>query len=84
MRSWGWTWPSDTAALAAGGAAAAAAAGATVVTGATGAGGAAAAGALPSVVRKPSVFFPTRRSMILSSPTKAPPQMKRMFVVSIW
>ena len=33
---------------------------------------------------KPSVFLPTRRSMILSRPTKAPPQMNRMLVVSIW
>ena len=32
---------------------------------------------------KPTVFFPIRRSMILSSPANAPPQMKRMFVVSI-
>jgi hypothetical protein len=42
-----------------------------------------AGGALASV-RKPRLFLPTRRSMILSRPTKAPPQMKRMFVVSIW
>ena len=28
--------------------------------------------------------FPTRPSMILSSPTNAPPQMNRMFVVSTW
>ena len=28
-------------------------------------------------------LHPIRRSMILSSPTKAPPQMNRMFVVSI-
>ena len=33
---------------------------------------------------KPSVFLPARRSMIFSSPTNAPPQMKRMLVVSIW
>ena len=32
---------------------------------------------------KPTVFFPMRRSMILSSPANAPPQMNRMFVVSI-
>ena len=33
---------------------------------------------------KPIVLRPTRSSMIRSSPSKAPPQMKRMFVVSIW
>src|ERR1700751_5135073 len=32
---------------------------------------------------KPSAFFPIRRAMILSSPAKAPPQMKRMLVGSI-
>ena len=32
---------------------------------------------------KPTVFLPMRRSMILSRPANAPPQMKRMFVVSI-
>ena len=32
---------------------------------------------------KPTAFLPTRREMILSSPANAPPQMKRMFVVSI-
>ena len=29
-------------------------------------------------------FFPTRLSMIFSRPANAPPQMNRMFVVSIW
>src|SRR5213075_2867975 len=33
---------------------------------------------------KPSVFLPTRRSIALSSPTNAPPQMKRMLLVSTW
>src|SRR6188768_1058622 len=33
---------------------------------------------------KPSVFLPVRRSICLSSPTKAPPQMNRMLVVSTW
>ncbi len=33
---------------------------------------------------KPSVFLPTRRSICLSRPTNAPPQMNRMFVVSTW
>src|SRR5213075_3011113 len=33
---------------------------------------------------KPSVFFPVRRSICLSRPTKAPPQMNRMLVVSTW
>ena len=32
---------------------------------------------------KPTAFLPIRRAMILSSPANAPPQMKRMFVVSI-
>ena len=31
---------------------------------------------------KPMVFFAVRRSTIESSPTNAPPQMNRMFVVS--
>ncbi len=35
-------------------------------------------------VRKPRLFLPTRRSMILSIPTNAPPHIKRMLVVSIW
>ena len=41
---------------------------------------------LPSAASDPNpiVFFPTRSSMICSRPSKAPPQMKRMFVVSIW
>ena len=34
--------------------------------------------------RKPMPLRPIRLSMILSSPAKAPPQMKRMLVVSIW
>ena len=33
---------------------------------------------------KPMPVLPTRLSMILSSPTKAPPQMNRMLVVSTW
>ena len=33
---------------------------------------------------KPSVFLPTRCSMMCSSPAKAPPTTKRMLVVSIW
>ena len=33
---------------------------------------------------KPSIFLPMRFSMIFSMPSKAPPQMKRMLVVSIW
>ena len=33
---------------------------------------------------KPMLRFPTRSSMIFSSPSNAPPQMNRMFVVSIW
>ena len=39
---------------------------------------------LPCLVtgRKPSDFLPMRRPIIFSSPTKAPPQMNRMFVVS--
>ena len=32
---------------------------------------------------KPTAFLPTRFAMILSRPANAPPQMKRMFVVSI-
>ena len=32
---------------------------------------------------KPTAFLPIRRAMILSSPANAPPQMKRMFVVSM-
>ncbi len=32
---------------------------------------------------KPTAFWPIRLPMILSSPANAPPQMKRMFVVSI-
>ena len=35
-----------------------------------------------SPVRKPSDFLPILREIILSRPTKAPPQMKRIFVVS--
>ena len=48
---------------------------------------AAASAALPelsSVCSKPSTCFSQRRPMILSRPTKAPPQMKRMSVVSMW
>ena len=33
---------------------------------------------------KPMPFWPMRLSMIRSIPANAPPQMKRMFVVSIW
>ena len=33
---------------------------------------------------KPIVLRPTRRAMMLSSPTKVPPQMNRMLVVSTW
>ena len=33
---------------------------------------------------KPIVLRPTRRAMMLSRPTNVPPQMNRMFVVSIW
>ena len=33
---------------------------------------------------KPSVFLPMRRSICLSRPTNAPPQMNRMLVVSTW
>ena len=33
---------------------------------------------------KPMTFLPMRLSMILSMPSKAPPQMNSMFVVSIW
>ena len=33
---------------------------------------------------KPIPRLPTRSSMIFSSPSNAPPQTKRMFVVSIW
>ena len=33
---------------------------------------------------KPMPFRPMRLSMIFSIPAKAPPQMKRMLVVSIW
>ena len=33
---------------------------------------------------KPIAFSVSRRAMMSSSPTNAPPQMKRMFVVSIW
>ena len=33
---------------------------------------------------KPSVFLPRRRSIILSRPTNAPPQMNSTLVVSIW
>ena len=32
----------------------------------------------------PTPLLPIRLSMILSSPANAPPQMNRMFVVSIW
>ncbi len=32
---------------------------------------------------KPTAFLPIRLPMIFSRPAKAPPQMKRMFVVSI-
>ena len=33
---------------------------------------------------KPTPLRPMRLSMIFSSPAKAPPQMNRMLVVSIW
>ena len=33
---------------------------------------------------KPMERFPTRSSTSFSRPSKAPPQMNRMFVVSIW
>ena len=33
---------------------------------------------------KPTPFLPMRLSMIFSRPANAPPQMNRMFVVSIW
>src|SRR5207247_9116686 len=35
-------------------------------------------------VLKPICFLPRRREMMLSRPSKAPPQMNRMCVVSIW
>ena len=40
--------------------------------------------ALRTSARKPMPLRPMRFSMILSSPAKAPPQMNRMLVVSIW
>ena len=39
---------------------------------------------LVTVAPNPTPLRPIRDSMILSSPANAPPQMNRMFVVSIW
>ena len=39
---------------------------------------------IPPSDPKPIGRFPTRSSTIFSSPSNAPPQMNRMFVVSIW